>query len=188
MTQEIKNNLKIIYCSYPILNADGEPAWVASVAQDPMFRDNGFCFYRPYISLAEHFRDDSFFMSLQTAQVNEKLKTNAAFLKLDNICFESMEKAGSMLNATDVALPLNQNVLKDVFCLARSSLLISDCSQASFGETAVEFMLASFGDIPTIALTDKYVNSPWFLNYATVVSQILEKKKLLNLLNGLVKS
>ena len=158
----------LVYCSYPVLDQSGEPEWVSRL--ESLLGDNGlsaFALYRPWVPL----RAQSNIFPLLESSPHPFFSSNAALLQLPMEAMGSLgdRRTQNALDAADRAEPNNIIPFKDIFCLMRSHIVISDLSKPSYGETFRDVFMAHLAKIPIIGLTDRFMNSPIIFNMVDTV-------------------
>jgi hypothetical protein len=181
-----------IYFSYPILNAS-EPSYVAPVIKE----FEGRAFYRPFIPLYKQEKILNNLFKLKSLIIN---KENEKFLdrveKLESIPFLShlyneIPNIPDNVEFSDLAITYDSNsqlsvnlVSKSVLILLCSNLLVLDCNTTDFGERSFESFLANFLEIPIIAVSDRFLNSPWLHCVAT---QLVKSTDLASTLKNILQ-
>jgi hypothetical protein len=132
----------LVYCAYPILDRETEPEWVhvlTHVKENNLLK--GIELYRPFYSLEVQ------------AHLTEILKENSEDLIpiniVDAIKLEESKEYSKNL------------ILKELWVLSKADMLIADLDLSDKGERDMPLTLAKVLNIPTIGVTNKFIQGPW---------------------------
>jgi hypothetical protein len=151
----MSNRPLLVYCAYPILDRESEPEWVhvlTHVKENNLL--TGIELYRPFYSL-----DVQAHLTDTLKENSEDLTTLVNMLNLDKKLIPSnIIEAIKLEEGKEYSKNL---ILKELWVLSKADMLIADLDLADKGERDMPLTLAKVLNIPTVGVTNKFIQGPW---------------------------
>ena len=165
----------LVYLSYSIMDIYQPPLWVPPLLENKTAMENGFVFYNPIDTMADHFKNEAFVKHLSPERIPPLIKDNAKVFKLEPMLFESLPDEKTQPNPmtstlmarfadADVGKSILNIVFSDLFVLMKADCLVVDMNQPSHGGKPMEVLYAHLWDIPIIGICHRRDFSPWIAN------------------------
>jgi hypothetical protein len=159
--------MKLIYLSSSMMDQSREPTWFPMIMNHPLARAEGWVFYNPWRLLREQPLVAKIIFEREPCK---RLLTNYETLKLDSELLSILnDKLALRLDSADRTNTTSDLVLKDLYVLIRSDVMVVDLDVPSHGGKSQETYIASLGDIPIIGVTSRFVLTPWLLRLVDVL-------------------
>ncbi len=161
--------MKLIYCSYPLMDAEVQVDWIDKLAKNPVARKENWAIYNPRLGFVENFETDPYRAVAMTdpGRISEKAKALAEPLQLDPMLFLPFPEVQHRLAAADRA-PTVDVPFKDLYVILRSDIVLADISNANHGEDQA-VMYAHLLGIPVVAISHRFIMSPWIVGKVSSV-------------------
>ncbi len=153
--------MRLLYCASPVLGVQAVPGWVNRLSEFPRLQEIGLVPYTPLLGIQEQLNFPGFKEALGQP-VNNWFHALRGPLRLGQSMFAPLEKIlPDLISIENRDGGLLASITLDTYALIRSAAMVVDLGFKTGGECSAEVMLAHFGRIPIVGMTDRFVHSPW---------------------------
>lgn len=169
-----KHDQLLIYLSYPIMDMNGEPAYVNDLINS---KPEQWLYYRPYDFNASQ----SNLYDRLNCYIPDKCKEKFKLTKQTYSLAETKDTVTDIVKDCEKFVPPSNGlsiVLKRLAILAVSDLVLVYGGAPNYGGSSMELLWANILNKYTIGITDRFLVSPWFQTYTEVIvkhNSILEE-------------
>lgn len=180
--------MTLIYCNYSVLNQVEEPAWVGILAYLKTNTElTKFNLYRPLFPLNPQMVPED---PVADSKI-ERLKLILKLTKFDGYqeTFDHFEEEGGpsidyLVGAEEQGGGSHLHILKDLWMLAKSDIVVTDCDYPDHGTKDMILLLARMLDIKTIGVCNRFLTSPWLHASCDYMTKTLELADLISVLTA----
>ena len=161
--------MKLCYLSYPIIDQDKVPEWIANFAQHPLVQREAWGIYDPALGFRANYQNVRCIGPLSEVQrVAPKGVQHREAFKLDRALFEPMTR--ETLQRIDHAdtTPSTDIPFKHLYALLRADVVLVDLDLPDHGESH-EVLYAYLLGVPVIGVSGRFLLSPWMAEKCSVV-------------------
>jgi len=159
--------MKLIYCSFNLVDSDGPPDWISKLKVNPVVRQEKWSIYNPYMSFSENVGADATILTLLN-DPQRIAKADPKALKLEPDLFKGLQDVMPRITASDSSASIDV-AFKSLYVILRSDLVLVDLNSPGHGEASQEIMYAYLFGIPVIGLAHRFILSPWVVNKVRAV-------------------
>jgi hypothetical protein len=161
--------MTLCYVSYPLIDTDKVPRWIASFAAHPLVQQESWGIYDPGLGFAGNMQNPRCLVPLsESHRISERATRNREALRLDPALFapltrESMRRIEAADAGPSVDIPF-----KHLYALLRSDVVLADLDEPNHGESH-EVLYAYLLGVPVVGIANRFILSPWVTEKCNVV-------------------
>lgn len=161
---------KIIYASYPLVDQDTAPDWVAKVAGNAVVGRERWVVYDPALGLSGNVEANPSLAGMLTdvSRLSQQAQAGCQQLRLDPRLFDPFASILGRLRAADQT-PTLDVTFRNLYILLRSDIVLVDLDFVGHGEPSQEVLYAYLIGVPVVGIAHRFILSPWMADKLNAV-------------------